>query len=117
MKPGEFVDANGNKCRCIGIWVRGPINEGIATSIDPDFPLAVAALQSLLPKPTIHPAVGLRYCGEEEFEWDGPGELCRWHGGCVEWRSGIDRKWRASGLEVTDAFNAGRRYEKEHGDE
>jgi len=81
MKPGEYIGSDGraHNVRSIMLGELDDACNSATVQMDggawltykkhlvphhPDFPLAVAALQSLLPKPTVHPAVGLRYCEE-----------------------------------------------------
>lgn len=68
----------------------------------PDFPAAVEALRALVPEP---------------FAWE-PGESCsrrRCANGQVEYRDKLTGVWVPVGHVETNAFEAGRRYERERG--
>jgi hypothetical protein len=101
MKPGEYMGADGNTYRIFGVDV-GPM--GVLTPDHPDFPAAMEALAALVPKP---------------FEWEGTGggTTFRYANGRVECRGAVTGEWTLLVGDVHYAFNAGRRYERERGDE
>lgn len=116
---GEFVGKNGRYRAWRVGCIRGEGDGAFFIPFEhPDFPAAVAALTELLPKPSVHPAVGLRYCGEEEaFDWAAGDDRFRYEDGVIKWwtpiaRGGDGRKREAPMLHC---FNAGREYERRQG--
>lgn len=103
LKPGEYVGADGLRRRAHlhysvehgedWLW---PVQDRVLPD-DPDFPAAVEALKALVPEP---------------FEWESDGFHYRLRNGVIEWQD--SGTWRATSG-YTDAFNAGRRYERERG--
>ena len=95
MNPGEFVvDSFPTRVE----YVMVAIGEGLTVHRqvhpdDPLFPAAVAALQSLLPHPTVHPANEAR-------------SRVEYHGAVKEW---------CGGPSATATFTAGREYERRQG--
>lgn len=125
MKPGEFVGTDGlvyGVIQAIRVFemAHGGHSAGVVCIDHPDFALAVAALQALIqPKQPVtlagvHPAVGLRWCGEEEFGWVNGLVPYRLFGGRVEYRPYADVGWIYNNA-ADAAFNAGREYERERG--
>jgi len=103
LKPGEYVGADGMIHRAHlhhsvehgeGWW--WPDQDRVLPD-DPDFPAAVEALKALVPEP---------------FEWESDGFHYRLRNGVIERQD--SGTWRATSR-YTDAFNAGRRYERERG--
>ena len=112
MKPGEFVGADGQRWWLDGVALHRQDGSGAACfyPADPDFPAAAAALQSLLPKPTVHPAVGLRFCGEEKFKFGAGGLVYEVLADGVL-VTGND----LAGTEMQRVFDHGREYERRQG--
>jgi hypothetical protein len=101
LKPGEYVGADGKLWRVLGVFAEevGKLYgaDAIADAGHPDFPAAVEALTALVPEP---------------FEWESDGFHYRLRNGVIEWQD--SGTWRATSG-YTDAFEAGRRYERERG--
>lgn len=139
MKPGEFVGRDGRTYTVASVALRHSEDTPTATlSLDggaailcvphlhpdhPDFPAAVEALQALVPKEDVHPCVGraMAMRGEKPFEWKSFLGDYHFGGGCVQLKR-LPEKGGKGGLELCpdsmqDAFEAGRCYQRERGDE
>jgi hypothetical protein len=115
MKPGEFVGVKKSySIECFD-------GEGWYTvnRTHPDFPAAVAALQSLI-RPSLDPRAGrvlaMREEGDGPHEWRAGGIHYRWN----EELQRVEVHKEAGGWEMgwnhpSQAFEAGRRYERERG--
>lgn len=122
MKPGEFVGADGRMFEVE--LVRGhTVPRGLTATFypfNPDFPAAVAALQSLV-RPSLDPRSGRVLAMREggPFEWEGRGTnptyRYRWRAGRVEYLSSYGDGWVHFGHDIDAVFEAGRRYERERG--
>jgi hypothetical protein len=120
MKPGEFVRWNGRSVRALMIQCRYQDGyEAIIGPDSPDYALAVAALQSLI-RPSMDPMAGrvlaMREEGDGPHEWRAGGVHYRWN----EELQRVEVHKEAGGWEMgwnhpSQAFEAGRRYERERG--
>lgn len=95
----------------------GSGGSGCVSPDDPDFPAAVAALQSLIIRPSLDPRSGrvlaMREGEEKPIRWT-------WGGWEYDYRDGVVTRYSAAGGGLVDkesaaAFEAGRRYERERG--
>lgn len=135
MKPGEYIGTDGRTYTVTSVALRH--NEGtpiVTVNLDgssailcaphlrpghPDFPAAVEALRSLVPKPEIHPCAGraMAMREEEPFEWEWNGNVYTYNGQDVAVQSQLGDYEAITSPNVTATFNAGRRYQLERGGE
>lgn len=133
MKPGEYIGSDGrahnvrsvtldelnDACNSATVQLNGgawlTYKKHLLPS-HPDFALAVAALQSLI-RPSLDPRSGRVLAMREEgpLEWGLNGSRYRFANGKVEWWNPVDAGWHGPLSEIRDAFEAGRRYERERG--
>ncbi len=121
MKPGEYIGTDGKTYTAASVALLSRYGEMPTATIaldggasflltphlcpgHPDFPAAAAALQALIPE-------------KEPFWWELDGARFRWDGKNIQSQTCHEDEWRPCIDGILAAFEAGRCYQRERGDE